>query len=151
GRGRAAVLSCLGLPMSTTELALRLGMSPPAVSQHLATLRRSGRRPPGGPGAACCTTAAPWRRASSRRTPHPSQRRTTRRRGSPRYWTTTVVGDGLDIPRHSSTGLTEPTCLPAIPPQKASGTHSSAPPGRRTPAYAGSREHYNPGRVTVTL
>jgi DNA-binding transcriptional ArsR family regulator len=42
GRGRAAVLSCLALPMSTTELALRLGLSPPAVSQHLAILRRSG-------------------------------------------------------------------------------------------------------------
>jgi DNA-binding transcriptional ArsR family regulator len=42
GRGRAAVLSCLALPMSTTELAVRLGLSPPAVSQHLAILRRSG-------------------------------------------------------------------------------------------------------------
>jgi DNA-binding transcriptional ArsR family regulator len=42
GRGRAAVLSCLALPMSTTDLARRLGLSPPAVSQHLAILRRSG-------------------------------------------------------------------------------------------------------------
>jgi DNA-binding transcriptional ArsR family regulator len=42
GRGRAAVLSCLALPMSTTELALRLGLSAPAVSQHLGILRRSG-------------------------------------------------------------------------------------------------------------
>jgi DNA-binding transcriptional ArsR family regulator len=42
GRGRAAVLTCLALPMSTTELAVRLRLSPPAISQHLAILRRSG-------------------------------------------------------------------------------------------------------------
>ena len=42
GRSRAAILLALGLPHSTTELALKLGQSPPAVSQHLAVLRRSG-------------------------------------------------------------------------------------------------------------
>jgi DNA-binding transcriptional ArsR family regulator len=42
GRSRAAILLTLGLPHSTTELALKLGQSPPAVSQHLAVLRRSG-------------------------------------------------------------------------------------------------------------
>jgi DNA-binding transcriptional ArsR family regulator len=42
GRSRAAILSSLALPRSTTELAVELGQSPPAVSQHLAVLRRSG-------------------------------------------------------------------------------------------------------------
>jgi DNA-binding transcriptional ArsR family regulator len=42
GRSRAAILVCLALPYSTTELSLKLGQSPPAVSQHLAVLRRSG-------------------------------------------------------------------------------------------------------------
>jgi DNA-binding transcriptional ArsR family regulator len=42
GRSRATILACLGLPMSTTELAVKLGQSPPAVSQHLSVLRRSG-------------------------------------------------------------------------------------------------------------
>lgn len=42
GRSRAAILDCLALPMSTTELALKLGQSPPSISQHLAVLRRSG-------------------------------------------------------------------------------------------------------------
>jgi DNA-binding transcriptional ArsR family regulator len=42
GRGRAAILVCLALPHSTTELSLKLGQSPPAVSQHLSVLRRSG-------------------------------------------------------------------------------------------------------------
>ena len=42
GRSRAAILGCLAVPMSTTELAVKLGQSPPAVSQHLAVLRRSG-------------------------------------------------------------------------------------------------------------
>src|SRR5262245_45153371 len=42
GRSRAAILGCLAIPMSTTELAVKLGQSPPAVSQHLAVLRRSG-------------------------------------------------------------------------------------------------------------
>jgi len=42
GRSRAAVLSVLALPRSTTEIALQLGQTPPAVSQHLAVLRRSG-------------------------------------------------------------------------------------------------------------
>lgn len=41
GRSRAAVLTSLAVPQSTTELALRLGQSPPAVSQHLSVLRRS--------------------------------------------------------------------------------------------------------------
>jgi DNA-binding transcriptional ArsR family regulator len=42
GRSRAAILVTLALPHSTTELAQKLGQSPPAVSQHLAVLRRSG-------------------------------------------------------------------------------------------------------------
>ncbi len=42
GRSRAAVLTNLAVPMTTTELAIKLGQSPPAVSQHLAVLRRSG-------------------------------------------------------------------------------------------------------------
>jgi DNA-binding transcriptional ArsR family regulator len=42
GRSRAAILTCLELPHSITELALRLGQSPPSISQHLSVLRRSG-------------------------------------------------------------------------------------------------------------
>jgi DNA-binding transcriptional ArsR family regulator len=42
GRSRAAILVSLALAQSTTELSLRLGQSPPAVSQHLSVLRRSG-------------------------------------------------------------------------------------------------------------
>ena len=42
GRSRAAILARLGLPRSTTQLAEELGQSPPAVSQHLSVLRRSG-------------------------------------------------------------------------------------------------------------
>jgi DNA-binding transcriptional ArsR family regulator len=41
GRSRAAILVSLSMPRSTTELALRLGQSPPSVSQHLSVLRRS--------------------------------------------------------------------------------------------------------------
>jgi DNA-binding transcriptional ArsR family regulator len=41
-RSRAAILTCLELPHSTTELALKLGQSPPSISQHLSVLRRSG-------------------------------------------------------------------------------------------------------------
>jgi DNA-binding transcriptional ArsR family regulator len=41
GRSRAAVLASLSVPQSTTELALSLRQSPPAVSQHLSVLRRS--------------------------------------------------------------------------------------------------------------
>jgi DNA-binding transcriptional ArsR family regulator len=42
GRGRAAVLSATALPQTTTDLARFLGMTPPSVSAHLSTLRRSG-------------------------------------------------------------------------------------------------------------
>jgi len=42
GRSRAAILVALALPHTTTELALKLGQSPSAVSQHLSVLRRSG-------------------------------------------------------------------------------------------------------------
>jgi DNA-binding transcriptional ArsR family regulator len=42
GRSRAAILVGLAVPHSTTELAIKLGQTPPAVSQHLAVLRRSG-------------------------------------------------------------------------------------------------------------
>jgi DNA-binding transcriptional ArsR family regulator len=41
GRTRAAILVALAVPQSTTELARKLGQSPPAVSQHLTVLRRS--------------------------------------------------------------------------------------------------------------
>jgi DNA-binding transcriptional ArsR family regulator len=42
GRTRAALLATLGLPMTTTQLAAQLGLSPPAVSQHLKVLRDTG-------------------------------------------------------------------------------------------------------------
>ena len=42
GRNRAAILATLAVPHSTTRLAARLGQSKPAVSQHLAVLKRSG-------------------------------------------------------------------------------------------------------------
>jgi DNA-binding transcriptional ArsR family regulator len=42
GRSRAAILAALAVPRSTTELAMKLGQSPPAVSQHLTVLRHSG-------------------------------------------------------------------------------------------------------------
>jgi DNA-binding transcriptional ArsR family regulator len=42
GRSRAAILTNVALPMSTTGLARQLGHSPAAVSGHLSVLRRSG-------------------------------------------------------------------------------------------------------------
>ena len=42
GRSRAEVLLALDLPICTTELARRLSQSAPAVSQHLAVLKRNG-------------------------------------------------------------------------------------------------------------
>jgi len=42
GRGRAAVLTALTEPASTSALALRLGVSPSTVSEHLAVLLRAG-------------------------------------------------------------------------------------------------------------
>ncbi|GLH99401.1 ArsR/SmtB family transcription factor [Phytohabitans aurantiacus] len=42
GHSRAAILSRLELPKSTTELARELGQSMPSVSFHLSVLRRSG-------------------------------------------------------------------------------------------------------------
>jgi biotin operon repressor len=42
GRGRARLLTELGAPVSTTELARRTGMSPAGVSQHLTALRAAG-------------------------------------------------------------------------------------------------------------
>jgi DNA-binding transcriptional ArsR family regulator len=48
GRTRATLLTALGLPRTTTQLAAQLGLSPPAVSQHLKVLKDaalvSGRR-----------------------------------------------------------------------------------------------------------
>jgi DNA-binding transcriptional ArsR family regulator len=41
-RLRAAILSCLALPKSTTDLARELGQSAPSVSFHLSVLRRNG-------------------------------------------------------------------------------------------------------------
>ena len=42
GRRRARILSGLGSPTSTQELAVRLAASPAGVSEHLAVLRRAG-------------------------------------------------------------------------------------------------------------
>ncbi|WP_131742848.1 ArsR/SmtB family transcription factor, partial [Actinomadura roseirufa] len=42
GRSRAALLAALATPASTTELAGRIGVTPGAVSQHLAVLRSCG-------------------------------------------------------------------------------------------------------------
>jgi len=42
GRGRAAILRCVELPRTTTELARALGLSGATVSVHLSTLRRCG-------------------------------------------------------------------------------------------------------------
>ena len=42
GRSRAAILRAVGLPRSTTELAVELRQTAPAVSAHLAVLRRAG-------------------------------------------------------------------------------------------------------------
>jgi DNA-binding transcriptional ArsR family regulator len=42
GARRARILSALGAPASTTELAARLGASAAGVSEHLAVLRRAG-------------------------------------------------------------------------------------------------------------
>lgn len=42
GRTRAAILASLAIPRSTTELALKLSVSPPSVSEHLSVLRRNG-------------------------------------------------------------------------------------------------------------
>jgi DNA-binding transcriptional ArsR family regulator len=42
GRSRAAILLGVGLPKSTSDLAIELSQSMPAVSAHLAVLRRSG-------------------------------------------------------------------------------------------------------------
>jgi DNA-binding transcriptional ArsR family regulator len=42
GRGRAILLTHLAAPVSTTDLAVRTGLSAGWVSQHLAVLRASG-------------------------------------------------------------------------------------------------------------
>jgi DNA-binding transcriptional ArsR family regulator len=42
GRARATLLEALRSPATTTELARALGVTPSAVSQHLAVLRESG-------------------------------------------------------------------------------------------------------------
>lgn len=42
GRSRAAIISDLAVPRSTTELATRLALTPPSISQHLAILKRGG-------------------------------------------------------------------------------------------------------------
>ncbi|MBD0691879.1 ArsR/SmtB family transcription factor [Streptomyces sp. CBMA123] len=42
GKGKAAALRAIGTGCTTTELAVRLGVSAPAASQHTATLRGSG-------------------------------------------------------------------------------------------------------------
>jgi DNA-binding transcriptional ArsR family regulator len=42
GRTRAAILTHVALPRSTTDLARELSQSPPAVSAHLSVLRRCG-------------------------------------------------------------------------------------------------------------
>jgi DNA-binding transcriptional ArsR family regulator len=42
GKGKAATLRAIGAGATTTELAARLNVSPPAASQHTATLRAAG-------------------------------------------------------------------------------------------------------------
>ena len=42
GRSRAALLAHLDLPVSTTQLTVRLGLTAPAISEHLSVLRRAG-------------------------------------------------------------------------------------------------------------
>jgi DNA-binding transcriptional ArsR family regulator len=42
GRTRAVLLATLDLPRTTTQLASQLGLSPPAVSQHLKVLKDAG-------------------------------------------------------------------------------------------------------------
>ncbi|HEX6678129.1 MAG TPA: helix-turn-helix domain-containing protein [Actinomycetes bacterium] len=42
GRTRASLLATLRLPRTTTQLAAQLGLSPPAVSQHLKVLKEAG-------------------------------------------------------------------------------------------------------------
>jgi DNA-binding transcriptional ArsR family regulator len=42
GRTRATLLTVLDLPRTTTQLASQLGLSPPAVSQHLKVLKQAG-------------------------------------------------------------------------------------------------------------
>lgn len=42
GRARASLLALLALPATTTELAYKLDISPPAVSQHLKVLKAAG-------------------------------------------------------------------------------------------------------------
>lgn len=42
GRSRAAIVHCIALPKSTSDLSRELAQSMPAVSAHLAVLRRSG-------------------------------------------------------------------------------------------------------------
>ncbi|WP_280683321.1 helix-turn-helix domain-containing protein [Kitasatospora sp. MAA19] len=42
GKGKAAALRAIGAGCTTTELAVRLGVSAPAASQHTATLRAAG-------------------------------------------------------------------------------------------------------------
>jgi DNA-binding transcriptional ArsR family regulator len=42
GRRRAAILSTLGTPAATSDLARRLGASPAGVNEHLGVLRRAG-------------------------------------------------------------------------------------------------------------
>ncbi|MER8100989.1 helix-turn-helix domain-containing protein [Kitasatospora sp. NPDC094016] len=42
GRGKAAALRAIGTGCTTTELALRLGVSAPAASQHASSLRAAG-------------------------------------------------------------------------------------------------------------
>jgi DNA-binding transcriptional ArsR family regulator len=42
GRTRATLLAVFGLPRTTTQLAGQLGLSPPAVSQHLKVLKDTG-------------------------------------------------------------------------------------------------------------
>jgi DNA-binding transcriptional ArsR family regulator len=42
GRTRATLLAILGLPRTTTQLAGQLGLSPPAVSQHLKVPKDTG-------------------------------------------------------------------------------------------------------------
>jgi DNA-binding transcriptional ArsR family regulator len=67
GRGRARVLGGLDAPVSTTELARRLGMSAAGVSRHFRVLAHAGLAAPGREGRAVLYARTPlgealWRR-----------------------------------------------------------------------------------------
>ncbi len=69
GRGRAAVLTALDDPATTSALAHRLGLAPSSVSAHLRRCATRACWSRAGTGTRCCTSgrrwASRWRRAAS--------------------------------------------------------------------------------------